>query len=181
MALKQISQPDSLAVSLEAARTAARADNTAMDAEISLAVRAFTEEAEHETGRAFIDQTWRLTLNQFPPAIKLTNSPLKSVVHVKFYDQAGQQQTLGPQDYMVDTTSEPGYVVPAPGKSWPATAARINAVEVQYVCGYGQDESAVPAAIKSYILGKVAEQFAQSNAAASPHLARLLDRYRVYL
>jgi len=174
-----ITPPASLAVSLHLARAAARVDGNDMDDEISLAVRGITEEAEHSTGRAFISQTWRVTMNAFEPAIKLPYAPLQSVVHVKFYDAAGQQQTLDPQDYIADLESEPGYVVPAPGKAWPATGARIHAVEVQYVCGYGSDDTFVPDAIKSYILARIAEQFAQSNS-PSPHLCRALDRYKVY-
>lgn len=174
-----VTPPAALAVSLDLARAAARVDGTAMDDEISLAVRGITEEAEHATGRAFISQTWRVTMNAFEPAIKLPGAPLQSVGHVKFYDAAGQQQTLDPQDYIADLESEPGYVVPAPGKAWPATGARIHAVEVQYVCGFGPDDTFVPDAIKSYILARIAEQFAQSNS-PSPHLCRALDRYKVY-
>ena len=179
MNIRLITPPAALAVSLDLARAAARVDGNAMDDEISLAVRGITEEAEHATGRAFISQTWRATMNAFEPAIKLPNAPLQSVLHVKFYDAAGQQRTLDPQDYIADLENEPGYVVPAPGKAWPATGARIHAVEVQYVCGYGPDDTFVPDALKSYILARIAEQFAQSNT-PSPHLCRALDRYKVY-
>ena len=169
--------PAALAVSMAAARMSARASGTGLDAEIEQKVRDFTEEAEHETHRALITQTWAVTLDAFPPAIRLPHPPIASVVHVKFYDAAGMLQTLDPQDYMVDTTSEPGYVVPAPGRAWPATAARINAVEVQYVCGYGPDETSVPAAIKGYILGMVEnDYFPNPNA---QFLCRKLDRYWV--
>jgi uncharacterized phiE125 gp8 family phage protein len=174
-----ITPPAALAVSLAQAITAARADGAGLDADVEQAVRGFTENAEHATRRAFITQTWRATLHAFPPAIKLPNAPLQSVVHVKFYDTAGVQRTLDPQDYIVDAESEPGLVVPAPGKAWPATAARINAVEVQYKCGYGDGDAAVPDSLKSYVLAKVAEQFAQAGA-PSPNIHRLLDRYRVF-
>lgn len=169
--------PAALAVSMTAARNSARASGTALDAEIEQKVRDFTENAEHETGRAFITQTWTVTLDAFPPAICLPHPPIASVVHIKFYDAAGVLQTLDPQDYTVDTTSEPGYVMPAPGCAWPTTAARINAVEVQYVCGYGPDETSVPAAIKGYILGMVEnDYFPNPNA---QFLCRKLDRYWV--
>jgi uncharacterized phiE125 gp8 family phage protein len=167
-----------LAVSMEAARRAARANGTAMDAEITEKVQGIIEDAEHETGRAFVTQTWRVTLDSFPDAIKLPCPPLVSVEYVKFYDAAGVQQTLDPQDYQVDDKSEPGYVVPAAGTRWPATAPGINRVEVQYVCGYGDSDAAVPAAIKSYILGQLENAyFPNSNA---QFLTRLLDRVRTY-
>jgi len=169
--------PTALAVSMDAARTSARASGAELDTEIEQKVQDFTGMAEHETGRAFITQTWEVTLDAFPPAIRLPHPPIVSVVHVKFYDAAGVLQTLDPQDYIVDTKSEPGYVVPAPGRTWPVTAERINAVEVQYVCGYGPEETSVPAAIKGYILGMVEnDYFPNPNV---QFLCRKLDRYWV--
>jgi uncharacterized phiE125 gp8 family phage protein len=186
MSTRLIVPPAELAVSMEAARRQARASGTSLDDEITGKVQGFTEDAEHETNRAFIHQTWEESIDSFPigqyggaGAIKLTKSPVASVVHVKFYDPAGVLQTLDPQDYLVDDKSEPGYVVPAPGKAWPATAQRINAVEVQYVAGYGPSPDDVPAAIKQYILGKL--ECAYYPSSSEQYLCRLLDRYRVYL
>lgn len=180
MSSKLITPPTNTAVSLAAARAAARVDGDAMDGEILQAVQGYTDDAEFETQRALVAQTRRVTLDRFERAIRLERPPLLSVVHVKFFDQAGQLQILDPQDYQVDAESEPGYIVPAPGKAWPATADRINAVQVEYTCGYGPDDAAVPAGIKSYILAKVAEQFAPSGSPAAAHVPRLLDGFRVY-
>jgi uncharacterized phiE125 gp8 family phage protein len=178
MPVRLITPPTVLAVSMDAARRAARANGATMDAEITEKVQGIIEDAEHETGRAFITQTWAVTLDSFPDAIKLPNAPLARVDYVKFYDVAGIQQTLDPADFQVDDKSEPGYVVPAFGKAWPATAPGINRVEVQYVCGYGDSDAAVPAAIKSYIVGQLENAyFPNPNA---QFLTRLLDRVRVY-
>ena len=186
MSTRLIVPPVELAVPMEAARQAARAPGASLDAEIAGKVQGFTEDAEHETARAFISQTWAVTLDAFPVAprggpgaIQLAKSPVIGVDHVKFYDVEGVQRTLSPADYQVDDVSEPGYVVPAPGKAWPATAARINAVEVQYVAGYGPSPDDVPAAIKQYVLGKLEDSYFPSSGAQ--YLCRLLDRYRVYL
>jgi uncharacterized phiE125 gp8 family phage protein len=169
--------PAALAVSITTARASARTSGAALDAELEQKVRDFTDDAEHRTGRALITQTWEVTLDGFPDAIRLPHAPLASVVYVKFYDVDGVLQTLDPQDYMVDAKSEPGYIVPAPGRAWPQTAARINAVEVRYVCGYGPDETSVPPAIKGFILGMVEnDYFPNPNA---QFLCRKLDRYWV--
>jgi len=180
MTPKVIIPPAELAVSLDSAITAARANGAGLDDEVKQAVLTATAEAEFETQRAFITQTLRITLDRFEGAIKLPRPRLISVVHVKFLDQAGQQQTLDPQDYQVDTESEPGYIVPAPGKAWPATAARINAVEVQYVAGYGPDHTSVPDSVKGFILRRVAEQFGQLSASMGASALRLLDGEVVY-
>lgn len=173
-----ISPPAALAVSMEAARRAARAPGTSLDAEVTDKVAGITEDAEHKTGRAFITQTWQLTLDAFPGSIKLPHPPIASIIHVKFYDIDGVQQTLDPQDYFLDKESEPGWLLPAPGRVWPATAARVGAVEVQYVCGYGDTYTSVPAAIQQYITGMLENDYYPSPNAEC--LERKLERAMVY-
>ncbi len=181
MTPKVITPPAQLAVSLESAITAARANGAGLDDEVEQAVRTATAEAEFETQRAIIAQTLRLTLDRFPNAIKLPRPRLISVEHVKFFDAYSKTwEVLDPQDYEVDFVSEPGYIVPAPGKAWPATANRINAVEVQYVAGYGPDHSSVPDSVKGFILRRVAEHFGQLSASMAASAVRLLDGEVVY-
>lgn len=180
MSLKMIIPPAALAVSLDDARTSARVDGEEHDAELRLVVEAYTREAEHETGRAFVERTYRLTLDAFPAAIRLDKPPILTVAHVKFFDEAGVQRTLDPQDYLLDAESEPGFLVPGPGRGWPATQARVNAVEVVYTCGYGADDAAVPANAKGYILGRVSEHFAPAGTPKNEFLGKLLDELRVY-
>lgn len=185
MSWKLITPPVGLAVSMVEARLAARVDveedgTSPLDGEIERAIRTYTSEAEGETNRAIIEQTWRLTLDRFNGAIELRRPPLLQVVHVKFYDAAGAQQTLDPQDYQVDGESEPGYIVPATGTAWSATAARINAVEVQIRCGYGPDHTSVPASISGFILARLSEHFQSGGQPKNEHVKRLLWPEVVY-
>lgn len=179
MSARQIAGPAALPVSLASAITAARADGADMDAEIELAVQGFTGEAEHLMQRALIEQTWRVTLPAFPVSIKLVMPRLIAIEYVRFYDVEGIQKTLDSQDYMTDD-DEPCLLMPAPGRSWPATGTRVNAVEVQYRCGYGADHATVPAQIKSYILGRIAEKYSSEMSKSSEFLIGLLDRFKVY-
>lgn len=180
MTKRLIIPPATLAVSIEAARRAARVSGEALDAELEDKIRGITDEVEHKTGRALIQQTWELTLDSFPSggAVKLPPARLVSVDHVKYRDIDGALRTLDPQDYLVDTKSEPGWIVPAPGRTWPSTESRIGSVEVQYVCGYGPTEADVPPAIKSYILGMIENDYYPNP--NSKHLCRKLDRAVVY-
>lgn len=185
MSWKLITPPTGLAVSMVEARTAARADvdengTSPLDGEIQRAIRTYTTEAEGETNRAIMEQTWRLTLDRFNGAIELRRPPLLQVVHVKFYDTENVQRTLDPQDYQVDGESEPGYIVPAAGKAWPATASRINAVEVQIRCGYGPDHTSVPDSISGFILARLSEHFQSAGQAKNEHVKRLLWPEVVY-
>jgi uncharacterized phiE125 gp8 family phage protein len=180
MPLRLITPPAALAVSLDTARAAARLDGTDDDAQLEQAVRTYTDEAEHITGRAFVGQTWALTLDAFPDEIELPKPPLVSVVHIKYYDADGAQQTLDPSAYQVDTSAEPGLILPAIGTKWPQTCVRKNAVEVQFTCGYGATDASVPDGIKGYVLAKVQEHFAAPDTPKNENLIRLLDRYKVY-
>jgi uncharacterized phiE125 gp8 family phage protein len=186
MSTRLVVPPAALAVSMEAARRSARVDvdpdgTSPLDDDIAREVRTYTRDVEHKTNRALVTQTWEVTLDSFPDAIQLSKSPVASVVHVKYFDTDGVLQALDPQDYLVDDKSEPGYIVPAPGRAWPATANRINAVEVQYTCGYGPTEASVPDEAKSYILARVQQYFAPVVNAKEVNFERLLDGLIVYL
>ncbi|MDY0961741.1 head-tail connector protein [Massilia sp. CFBP9026] len=179
MSWKLITPPTGLAVSMVEAQISARADAdengvSPLDGEIQRAIRTYTTEAEGETNRAIMEQTWRLTLDRFSGKIELRRPPLLQVVHVKFYDPENVQRTLDPQDYQIDGESEPGYIVPADGKAWPATASRINAVEVQIRCGYGPDHTSVPDSISGFILARLSEHFQSGGKAENKHVKRLL-------
>lgn len=188
MTTRIVTPPAALAVSLESAREAARANGTDMDAQIAIAVRGITAaEAEHITGRAIINRPVRITLDAFPVLksggygpICVEPPPLASVTSVKYLDIDGIEQTLDPADYIVDAVSEPGWIVPAPGKAWPATLDRIDAVTVDVVCGYGPDDTTTPDAFRDYILSRVWERFAPAGTPESPYLVRGLDSLKVY-
>jgi uncharacterized phiE125 gp8 family phage protein len=174
-----IVEPVAMAVSLADARNSARKNGIDSDIEIEIQVRAITAKAEHDTGRAIISQTRRVTLDRFNGAIQLPVSPVQSVI-VTYLDVDGIEQTLDPQDYILDNARAPCFVVPAPGKSWPATFERINAVAVDAICGYGPDDTTTPPAFKGYILAKVQEYFAPAGTTPSPYVDRLLHGLKVY-
>lgn len=187
MAYKVVTAPTVEPVTLADAKNHCRVDGTDDDALITSLIVSARESAEHETGRALCTQTRELVLDAFPEAFVLRGSPIQSVVSVKFLDSTGVEQTLDPQDTLLDKDSEPGYLVPAYGKAWPETYPVPNAVRVQYVCGFG-GASAVPESIKAWIKLAVGTMYAQRETIGSNQTAslpdrfwhRLLDPYRVY-
>lgn len=188
MALIRIAAPASEPLTLAEAKLHCRVDGTDEDALITALIVAAREQAEHETGRALITQTWELVLDAFPEAFVLRKSPVQSVTSLKYLDSAtGAEQTLDPADYLLDKDSEPGYVVPAYGKAWPYSREVPNAVRVRYVCGYGL-AVAVPQAIKQWMLlaiGTMYENRATSGASQVYNIpdrfwSGLLDPYRLY-
>lgn len=186
MALRLIQGPASEPVSVAEAKTHLRVSHSSEDSYIGVLITAAREAAEHQLRRALLTQTWRRTLDYFPDAIELAYPPLQSVSHVKYVDLAGQLQTLASAGYTVDDEREPGYVVPAYGYSWPSTLDDINAVEVQFICGW-QSAADVPAVVRQWILLMTAHHYENREASVPgvtmvplPYLDGLLDAYRIY-
>lgn len=185
MTMQQIAAPAALAVTLAEAKETLRIDDddTSLDALIGIWIRGVTAEAEHTARCRFVNRAMRVTLDTFTPAVRLA-APTFSVESVKYVDALGAPQTLDAQDYFADVATKPGYVVPAVGKAWPATAA-INAVTVDFTAGFGPDETTVPDCARLYILARLAEQWEPStkkfeSTSQSVYLTRLLDPIKVY-
>lgn len=128
------------------------ADGGANDAYILTLIKAAREACESRTERTLVNTPLVLKLDAFADAIELLRPPIISVSAVKYLDSVGDLQTIDPVDYEVDTASEPGWLVPAPGLVWPVAAIRINAVTVEYTAGYGATAADVPAKLKQWIL-----------------------------
>lgn len=89
----------------------------------------------------------------------------------------------------MDDKSEPGWIVPAYGYSWPSTRDDVNAVIVTYVAGYGANAAAVPLPIKQWILLALGTMFdnreievtgAGLAAAELRYSYRLIDTYKYW-
>lgn len=82
--------------------------------------------------RAVMPQTWEIALDVFPAhEIRLPVAPVHSIVSVVYVDADGADQTLGTDQYAVDTYSWPGWLLPT--SAWPSTADTFNAVRVRWV------------------------------------------------
>ena len=179
---KRITTPTEPVTLAEAKLHLRGVDDTAEDSLITALISAARETCEDRIDGTIPVTGWRLTLDAFPDAIKLPRGPVASVESVKYLDADGMQQALSALDYLVDTVSTPGYIVPAYGKAWPETREQINAVEVEYTAG----SATTPAALKAWMLLAIGEMFANREASAErPAVAhgfadRLLDPFRVW-
>ena len=151
-ALKLITEPSLEPVTLAEAKAHLMTNHDESDSDISAKISESRKDCETECGRAFITQTWKLFLDEFPKGLKPINLPLppvQSVTWVKYYDADGTLQTLDAAEYHTALEGDPPRIVTVNG--WPATETRRpQAVEVQFVCGYGTAAN-VPSDIKAAI------------------------------
>lgn len=176
-ALELLSGPDIEPVTLQEMKQHLReyASMTEMDATITSLITAAREWAEQFTGRALIDQTWRLTVERtgsLAPAvtanaavtgqwqmargseIPLRRSPILSVDAIVSVDASGAETTVEPESYALRlAASKYPKVVALNGGKWGQ-----ECLQVTFRAGYAdrvasplQDATAVPERYKQAI------------------------------
>ena len=175
-------------VTLAEAKLHCKIDDAADDALVGALIQAAREQAEHETGRALMPQTWDMLLDDFPSAsaIELVKPPVSAITYIKYYDAAGVLQTFASADYALDASGLLPRVLLGYGKSWPSVRAQQNAVQIRIACGYA-DAAAVPGAIKQWMLLNIGHWYQNREAVnignivtRMPFIDGLLDPYRLY-
>lgn len=148
------------------------------------AARAHVEEL---TGRALITQTWDYFLDAFPRQIDLPRPRLLTLTSIKYIDADGVQQTLAASEYTADDKREPARIVPAYGKSWPATRSVPNAVVARYDAGYGPAAVDVPQQLRQAIgvliatMYKYREQIAEAQVYPVPSAFwQIINQHRIW-
>lgn len=133
-------------ISLEEARAFCRVTGTDEDVTLLALIGAARRLCEQKTGRQLVTQTWNIWYDSFAEAdprcrgeIWLPRSPVQSVAYVKYFDAAGVQQTWSSSNYQLAKGMHPR-LAPVAGVSWPTTYDRLQAVEIQVVCGYGEPD-----------------------------------------
>jgi len=136
-------------VTLDEAKLHLRVDHSDEDALITMYIAAAENICRAKTQRAIAITTFQLALDSFPDGpMELQFAPLVSVESVKYFDIDGVQRTIDPADYILDKVSEPGWIAPGFGLTWPVTQTRMNAVTVDYTAGYAN----VPEELKAWML-----------------------------
>ncbi len=154
MGLRLITGPTASPVSLAEAKAHLRFYGTEDDGLIAGYLMAATQSAEQQTNLLLGEQTWELTIDQWPSSvwgsggvIRLPRSPVQSVTSISYVDADGVTQTVLAGDYVLDANVRPAAIYPAFGKAWPVTRPQANAVAVRFVVGYTQIPEPIRAAI----------------------------------
>lgn len=115
------------------------AADTTSDTQLDWMIPAARRWVEQRINRALITQTWQLYLDSFPDMIRLPLGNVQSITHIKYTAQDGTVTTINAADYQTDLVSIPARLLPSyAAGSWPvARDNTLNAVDVQFVAGYG--------------------------------------------
>lgn len=138
------------------ARQHCRIEHAEDDATLSVAILAasgWLDGWAGVLGRCLVNQEWRQLWPGFPagPLLPLP-FPDVSAAAVTYLDAAGAEQTLDPALYHRVATPMASVLELADGASWPATAARPDAVRVTVTAGFGAAAANVPGAIRAAAL-----------------------------
>lgn len=149
-------EPASEPVDAPTAKKQTRIDYADEDALYAIWIPAARRLVELEAATALINQTLTLQIPSWPAngQIRLPVGPASAVNFVKYYDAGGTLTTLVEgTDYQTWLDYRPPLILPSPQKFWPVVQfARLPAVQVQYVAGYGATAVQVPALAKAAIL-----------------------------
>ena len=170
MSLRQsiFTPPTRLPLTLSDAKEHLRLLSDDSDQRVLDCIRAARDYVESSTGRSLITTTHRLTgdmfafwLNRYQP-IEIPKTPVQSVVF-KYYDSFNAQQTF--TSYEIYRYGDLNVLLrPLWNTAWPDIYRRADAVQIDYVAGYGDDHSAVPGLVKQILRLLVGHFFEQRDA-----------------
>jgi uncharacterized phiE125 gp8 family phage protein len=152
--LVQVTQPAIEPVSLTMVKQQTRIQYPDADDLLYFYIGAARDKIERYLRRALITQTWDLKLDWGPAWIELPKPPIQSVVGVYTTGLDNVEVTVPTTTYFVDAAT--GLVGLNIGQVWPIHRG-IAGFRIQYVCGYGNLASDVPASIRKEILSLVAQ------------------------
>lgn len=110
-------------------------------------------DAKGVLGQPMISQTWALWMPATPPyEVPLPLSPVQSVSAVKYYDANGDLQTDTLSNYDVFGRSMNKTIKPKTGFAWPVAQQRSDAINIEFVAGFGDAASDVPDTIRHAML-----------------------------
>lgn len=188
MPIDLVTPPTAPAVSLDDAKLHLRVENSLEDTLIEAQVDAATQAAEHIMQRGVMPQQRAYTAHGFPAGscpMTIRFGGITDIDSITYVDPDGQLQTLAASDYSVTISDRLTYISPV--LDWPdVDGLHPLPVSVIFNCGW-QDAAHVPAAVRSWILLRLAALYEMRSAwtqgqpiQPNEHIDLMLDRYRVF-
>ena len=159
VAFESVVGPEYEPVSLAEAKGQCRLDDVSdYDGDLNFLIQVAREKVESDSERAFVTQSRRMWIDQFPvgcqstyagilQAVVIPVKPITGITSIQYIDLGGEWQTMDPSDYLADLVTYPARITPAYAMIWPLTRVQINAVKIDFVCGHLK-ATQIPAAAK---------------------------------
>jgi len=151
---KILTQPAVEPITLTEAKANLRVNNTVENDLITSYIVAARKWVENYTWRPLITQTWTLFYDFSDvqsiknSTITISKNPVQSISSIKYYDNTNTLQTLDSSNYYTDLGGDIATINFI--NQLPTIYNRINALQIEFVCGYGLAVS-VPDNIKAAI------------------------------
>jgi len=136
MGLSIVTQPSEWPLSLDEAKTHLRVRHDEEDSYITDLVASATTYLEGQFDLQLARREYRLTLDAFSDTIELPRKPVAAVTSVKYFDEAGVEQTLDPAVYTADLESSVQWVLLNEGQAWPTLMTGVNTVSITFTTGF---------------------------------------------
>ncbi|WP_196259219.1 head-tail connector protein [Pelagibacterium limicola] len=142
-------------VSLAQAKVHLRVEDGAEDGLIESLVTAARIHIEGITGRALLEQRWRLVRDDWPEngIVTLPVGPALAIDEIRTYDAQGEPHFVDSDGVLLDGQGVPPRAI-LPGNR-PALRTRLG-IEIDYTAGYGSAPEDVPADLIQALLTLVA-------------------------
>lgn len=162
--------------------------DTSQDTMLDMFIATAREIVEERTGLALIDQTWQLTLDNWPvnkggeswwdgmreTAVTEIYSYSKDLVLPRYPLQSissitadGNAVTVA-DVFHVDSEQKPGRITPKSGQVWPTVTQAAQGIVITFVAGYGASGASVPSGIKLALIQMVAYMYSHRGDDCSP-------------
>lgn len=172
-------------LTLDEAKLHLRVEHSVEDTLISNLIAAASSMAGQITGRSIASSLWELRIDGFPVSggeIRLLWPPVLAVTDVTYIDTDGAGQTLASASYVLDSHSEPAWLLRAAETEWPEAGDGANTVIVRYTAGYG---ASCPESIKQWMLLQIGHWYRNRESVATglvplAYVDGLLDQWKVY-
>lgn len=145
-------------VTLAEAKAFLRLDGTEEDALVTALVTAARATLEAETRRAFVTQSWRLTLDRWPGReIALPLAPVESIDAITVQVEGGTEAPDA-SSYVADLAHEPPRLVVKRGVRMPTPEPDAAGIAIDFTAGHG-GAADVPEPLRQAVLMLVAHWF----------------------
>lgn len=168
MGLTIVTPASEAPISLDEVKALASVEDSSHDVRLNLLLDAAVRQVEELLGMALGPTVYRLTLDAWADAIELPRAPVTAVGSVKYSDTAGAEQTVSADDYTLDATSSPQWLVRNADATWPDLVDGVNAVRITFTAGFSDAGVPLPGPLKLAVGSLVSHWFDNGAEAGMP-------------